>query len=613
MKDFKSYARSYGVGLASFIGCLILSYTLRRLSINVDQGLLILACLGVAAWYGGMGPGLMVAILIELVSMAAANPQQQSTHVRIYAELSRTLLLAAIALLISARRNAERRLRQQREWLRVTLSSIEDAVIAADLAGVVTFMNSAAEAMTGWTFQLATGKPLDDVFRIVDKKSVEDHSKTLSDVILLSRDGTTRQIELSAAPIRDDANLTTGSVLVFRDVTERKLLQEQFRQAQKMEGIGRLAGGVAHDFNNLLTVILGYCEFAFTKAVGNHSLRDDLNQVKQAGERATTLVSQLLAFSRKQVLQPRVLDLNQVVGSSERMLQRLIGEDVDLVSNTRSGLRHVLADPGQIEQIILNLAVNARDAMPQGGRLTIETANVELDENYARTHAEVVPGRYVLLAASDTGHGMDADTQARIFEPFFTTKEPGKGTGLGLSTVFGIVKQSGGHIWFYSEPGQGATFKIYLPVVDEDVTSAGEEIEVGSSLNGSVTILLVEDDEMVREFARAALRSYGYTVLAAADAAEALEFSREHIGLISLIVTDLVMPGITGRKLSEQLTSLRPEMKVLYVSGYPDNAIVRHGLLDPETAFLQKPFTPDALARKVREVLDCSSITSRPA
>jgi signal transduction histidine kinase len=452
--------------------------------------------------------------------------------------------------------------------------------------------------------QRATGMPLDDVFQLVDKQSAEQHVKAPSDLILRSQDGTFRQIELSAAPIRDDANQTTGSVLVFRDVTEGRLLQEQFRQAQKMEGIGRLAGGVAHDFNNMLTVILGYCEFAFKKAAGNQSLRDDLDQVKQAGERATVLVSQLLAFSRKQVLQPRVLDLNQVVTSSERMLQRLIGEDVNLVSNTRSGLGHVLADPGQIEQIILNLVVNARDAMAHGGRLTIETANVELDENYTRTHAEVVPGRYVLLAVSDTGHGMDADTQARIFEPFFTTKELGKGTGLGLSTVFGIVKQSGGHIWVYSEPEQGTTFKIYLPRVDEDVSVAGGEIEAGSSLKGSETILLVEDDEMVREFARAALQSYGYAVLPAGGAADALEFSKQHTGLINLLVTDLVMPGITGTKLSEHLTALRAEMKVLYVSGYTDNAIVHHGILDPATAFLQKPFTPDALARKVREVLE---------
>jgi PAS domain S-box-containing protein len=543
----------------------------------------------------------MVAILIEVVSMAGANPEQDSTKARIFTEVSRTLVLAIISLLISARRNAESRLRDQREWLRVTLSSIEDAVIAGDLARVVTFMNPAAEAMTGWTLQRAAGMPLDEVFQLVDKKPVEDH--TLSDAILRSRDGTTRQIELSAAPIRDEANKTTGSVLVFRDVTERKLLQEQFRQAQKMESIGQLAGGVAHDFNNLLTVILGYSEFAFTKAAGNDSLRDDLSQVKAAGERATSLVSQLLAFSRKQVLKPQVLDLNEVVARSERMIQRLIGEDVDLVSNTRSGLGHIVADSGQIEQIILNLAVNARDAMPHGGKLTIETANVELDENYARTHAEVVPGRYVLLAVSDTGHGMDADTQARIFEPFFTTKELGKGTGLGLSTVFGIVKQSGGHIWLYSEPGQGATFKIYLPRVDEDATPTGE-IEAASSLNGLETILLVEDDEMVREFALAALQSYGYTVLAASSAATALELSRQHVGSISLVVTDVVMPGINGRNLGEQLTQLRPEMKVLYISGYTDNAIVHHGVLDAETAFLQKPFTPVALARKVREVLD---------
>ena len=466
MKAFKSYALRYGVGLAAFIGCLLVSYILRRFSINVDQGLLILAGLGVAAWYGGTGPGLMVALLIELVSMANANPKQESTYVRLFAEVSRTLVLATIALLISARRNAERRLRDQREWLRVTLSSIDDAVIATDLNGVVTFINPAAEGITGWTLLNASGRRLDEVFQLAGEHSVKDHSERLTDVILRSRDGTTRQIDLSAAPIRDEAHRTNGSVLVFRDVTDRKLLQDQFRQAQKMEGIGRLAGGVAHDFNNLLTVILGYCEFASRKVSGNHSLRDDLEQIKAAGDRATGLVRQLLAFSTKQVLKPRVLDLNEVVASSEKMLRRLIGEDIHLLSNTRSGLGLVLADPGQIEQIILNLAVNARDAMPEGGKLTIETANVELDENYARTHAEVVPDRYVLLAISDTGHGMDADTQARIFEPFFTTKELGKGTGLGLSTVFGIVKQSGGHIWLYSEPGQGATFKIYLPRVD---------------------------------------------------------------------------------------------------------------------------------------------------
>lgn len=602
MKVFKSYALRYGVGLAAFIVSLILAYTLRRFSIKIDMGLVILGALAVSAWYGGTGPGLMVAILIEIVSMVGANPQQESTLTRIFAEVSRTLVLTIIALLVSARRNAESRLRDQREWLQVTLSSIDDAVIATDLNGCVTFMNPSAEAMTGWTPQRATGRPLDEVFRPVDRHSTED-SKRLSEVILTSQDGTTRQIELSAAPIRNDANRTKGSVLVFRDVTERELLQEQFRQAQKMEGIGQLAGGVAHDFNNLLTVILGYCALAYRESVSNNSLRDHLNQIKAAGDRATGLVSQLLAFSRKQVLKPRVLNLNEIVASSEKMLERLIGEDIDLVCNTRSELGNVLADSGQVEQIILNLAVNARDAMPHGGKLTIETANVELDVNYARTHTEVVPGRYVLIAVSDSGHGMDTVTQARIFEPFFTTKELGKGTGLGLSTVFGIVKQSGGHIWLYSEPGHGATFKIYLPRVDENATSAGREIGSVISLNGSETILLVEDDEMVREFAQAALQSYGYAILAAAAAPAALEISRQHIGLIRLLVTDVVMPGITGLKLSEQLTQLRPEMKVLFVSGYADDAIVHHGVLDAQEAFLQKPFTPDALARKVREVL----------
>jgi two-component system, cell cycle sensor histidine kinase and response regulator CckA len=602
MKAFKTYALRYGIGVAAFIGCLILALTLQYFSIKIDQGLLIVAALAVAAWYGGTGPGLMVAILIELVSMVAAKPQQESMPVRIFAEVNRTAVLMIISLLISARRNAERRLRDQRELLQVTLSSIDNAVIATELTGIVTFMNPAAEAMTGWTLQEATGRPLDEVFQLVGERSVEDHSKT-PDVIVRSQDGTTRQIEFSKAPIRDKANRTTGSVLVFRDVTERKLLQDQFRQAQKMEGIGRLAGGVAHDFNNLLTVILGYCDLAFTKAVNNINLSADLKEIKSAGERAAVLVSQLLAFSRKQVLQPRVLDLNEIVDSSEKMLRRLIGEDVDLVSNTRSGLGHVQGDPGQIEQIILNLAVNARDAMPEGGKLMIETANVELDENYARTHAEVVPGRYVLLAVSDTGHGMDAATQGRIFEPFFTTKELGKGTGLGLSTVFGIVKQSGGHIWLYSEPGKGATFKVYLPIVDEPVESSEDAAPIAASLRGSETILLTEDDEAVRGLAETILETYGYHVLVAASGSEAIEISKR-APEIALLITDVIMPGMSGRELASAMEKMAPHVRTLYLSGYAENAVVHHGVLDKGVAFLPKPFTPDAFARKVREVLD---------
>jgi signal transduction histidine kinase len=385
---------------------------------------------------------------------------------------------------------------------------------------------------------------------------------------------------------------------------ERKKLEEQLRQAQKMEAIGQLTGGIAHDFNNMLTVILGYSELMLQRLKAEDHLRSDVEQVKEAGVRASLLTRQLLAFSRKQVLQPKVLDVNAVLTNMDRMLQRLIGEDVDLVTMPAPGLGRVHADPGQIEQVIVNLAVNARDAMPNGGKLTIETANVELDDAYARKHISVKPGSYVMLAVSDTGCGMDAATQARIFEPFFTTKEVGKGTGLGLSTVYGIVKQSEGYVWVYSEVGRGTTFKVYLPRVEAMAEAVEPSREAAKAIRGSETVLLVEDEKSVRALARSILRAHGYTVLEAGQGKEALLLSGQHEGPIHLMITDVVMPELSGRDLAERLKPSRPNMKVLFMSGYADKAIVHHGELKPDTAFLQKPFTPDALALKVREVLD---------
>jgi signal transduction histidine kinase len=386
--------------------------------------------------------------------------------------------------------------------------------------------------------------------------------------------------------------------------TERKKLEEQLRQAQKMEAIGQLTGGIAHDFNNMLTVILGYSELMLQRLKADDPLRSEVEQVKEAGVRASMLTRQLLAFGRKQVLQPRVLDLNAVLTNMDQMLQRLIGEDIHLVTMPAPGLRRVRADPGQIEQVIVNLAVNARDAMPQGGKLTIETANVELDNAYAREHVSVRPGSFVMLAVSDTGCGMDRETQARIFEPFFTTKEPGKGTGLGLSTVYGIVKQSDGNIWVYSEPGRGTTFKIYLPRVEGAVEAVEPGLAPTRAVRGSETVLLVEDENAVRALIRSTLQANGYTVLEAHHGKHAIQIYEQHKGPIHLLVTDVVMPEMSGRELAEHLKTSRPNMKVLFMSGYTDKAIVNHGELDPDTAFLQKPFTPDALARMVREVLD---------
>jgi CheY-like chemotaxis protein len=375
-----------------------------------------------------------------------------------------------------------------------------------------------------------------------------------------------------------------------------------------MEAVGQLAGGIAHDFNNLLMVINGYSDLLLSYLEAGDPLRQDLEQIQQAGERAATLTRQLLAFSRKQVLQPRVLSLNHIVTNVEMMLQRLIGEDVKLTTALAPTLAPVRADPGQIEQMIVNLAVNARDAMPHGGQLTIATANIDLDTNYARQNVGVKAGAYVLLRVSDTGTGMDASTQARIFEPFFTTKPQGKGTGLGLATVHGIVEQSGGHIAVASAVGRGTTFTIYLP----QAAPALEELKPNcgrskTSVTGSETILLVEDDPGVRVATRRFLEEYGYIVLEAAHGLDALHLCQQHQAPIDLVITDVVMPHMSGRELVDRLASIRPAMPVLYVSGYTDSAIIRHGVSQATITLLQKPFTADSLASKVREMLDVSS------
>ena len=443
--------------------------------------------------------------------------------------------------------------------------------------------------------------------RLVDRDTYSDRTYDDVEATWKRKDGRLLTVQLSVRAVRDHAGRVEYYETFVRDVTDQRRLQQQLLQSQKMDAVGRLAGGIAHDFNNLLTVITSYSDLLLEDLGKDDPKRDDVEQVRKAAEGAAALTRQLLAFSRQQVVEPRVLSLNTVVESLQKILRRVIGEDVQLATSLAPNLGSVRADVGQLEQVLMNLAVNARDAMPTGGKLTIETANAEHDPDYA-SRESASGRRFVMLAVTDTGCGMDEATKARIFEPFFTTKAPGKGTGLGLATVYGIVTQWGGFIWVYSEPGHGTSFKIYLPEV-EGAAAAATAAPHARIPGGTETVLLVEDAAALRAVAQQVLERHGYTVLAAPDAEAALGLAAGHRGRIHLLLTDVVMPGLSGRHLAERLTLTRPDIRVLYASGYTDDSVVRHGILESGTAYLQKPFTPDALARKVRAVLDGTSGT----
>ena len=496
--------------------------------------------------------------------------------------------------------------------LAAIVESSFDAIMSTTLEGIVLTWNSGAERIYGYSAAEIIGRnigivvPTDRQDELADVLGRLRRGEKLEqfETTAVRKDGKVIDILLTASPIKDASGRIAGISDIVRDISDDKRMEQMFRQAQKMEAVGRLAGGVAHDFNNLLGVIIGYTETLLDRIGHNAELRAQAEQIRKAADRAAALTRQLLAFSRQQVLEPKILNLDAVVGEVEKMLHRLIGEDIEILTLLDSSPSSVRADQGQMEQVIMNLAVNARDAMPHGGKLIIETSIVNVGEEYALSHRPFIAGPYVLLTVSDTGIGMDQDTKSHLFEPFFTTKELGRGTGLGLATVYGVVKQSGGYIWAYSEPGQGSVFKIYLPRIDQaalKIRPSGDPIQI---LRGTETVLLVEDEQSLRALTRDLLERSDYTVLEASSGDHALEVAQRYGGPIHLLLTDVVMPGMNGAALAANLAPLHPEMKVLFMSGYTGSFATQIGLLGAGATVFQKPFSRDALLRKLREVLE---------
>jgi PAS domain S-box-containing protein len=497
---------------------------------------------------------------------------------------------------------------------RQLVEAAPDAILLVTREGIIDLVNAQTEHLFGYTRDELLGQPVEVLMPLASRAThpqqratfrADPRPRAMGQGRRLRgrrKDGSEFFADISLAPVFTDGGRMTG--VVVRDVTQQRMLEERVEVVQRVEAIGRLAGGVAHDFNNMLTVIFNFGRFVLETLDATSAAASDMQELLNAAERARGLTEKLLTFSRQRTIEPRRVDLNQTVTSIDRMLRRLLGADIDYCTRLRSELWLTWVDPGAIEQVIVNLALNARHAMPGGGKLTVETDNVELDERSARGHATEAPGGdYVVIAVTDSGHGMDAETKARIFEPFFTTKAEGSGTGLGLATSYGIVKQAGGYIWVYSEVGHGTTFKLYLPraVGEAEPLPASEH---PATLHGTEMVLVAEDEEQVRALTVRALRRLGYTVLAAGTGSEALELVQHHGGSLHLLLTDVIMPGLNGKELALRASTLQPRLRVLYMSGYTSNVVVHHGVLDAGVSLLQKPFTPDQLARKVRQVLD---------
>ncbi len=543
--------------------------------------------------------------------------QSYSDHIR-FGEKEREILTFVSQQVASAieHKHSEEALRRSEARYRSVVQSAVYGIYRSSLEGKFLDVNPALIAMLGYSSadEVRALDPKRDVFLDPEEQArlmgEFGRGRRLDNVEVRwkRKDGSAITVRLSGRAVTSPEEPDEVLEIIAEDVTERRVLEDQFRQAQKMEAVGRLAGGVAHDFNNLLMVISGYTEVLLDHTDRNHPLFQKIAAIQQAADRATTLTRQLLAFSRKQLLELKVVDMNAIVSDIERLLRPLIGENIELITRLAPDLGRTRADAGQIEQVIMNLMVNSKDAMPKGGKIILQTANVNLDDNLRREHTYIRPGPYLMLSVTDTGHGMDQETQSRIFEPFFTTKEKGKGTGLGLSTVYGIVKQSGGYVFVHSELGQGSTFRIYLPRVEEAAEPPGRVHAALSASGGSETVLLVEDEESVRQLVRETLEARGYKVLEADHGEAALQLAASYQDPIHMLITDVVMPGMSGRELAKQLGESRPDTAVLYLSGYTEDAIVHQGVLDPGTVFLQKPFTLQTLSRKVREVLSSERV-----
>jgi len=515
---------------------------------------------------------------------------------------------------ITERKRAEQQRRESERMLQLVMDNIPQFIFWKDRRSVylgcntnfarVAGMEDPSQVVGKTDYDLPWQKEEADFFRECDRRVMESGQPEYHIVeSQLQADGKHAWLDTNKVPLKNERGEVVGILGTYEDVTERRLLEDQVRQAQKMKAVGQLAGGVAHDFNNILTAIFGYLDVMRNAPASAERVVVGIEQIDKAAQRAAALTRQLLAFSRRQVSRPEILDLSEIVGEMEPMLRRLLGERIELEVAPEPRLDHVRADAGQIEQVLMNLVINARDAMPTGGRLIVQTANTVLDDEYARAHTGARAGPHVMLAVSDTGCGMKKEVADRVFEPFFSTKPRGKGTGLGLASVFGVVKQSGGHIWLYSEPGQGTTFKIYLPAVQEPLSPRRHQEAAGGG-GGSETVLLVEDDASVRQLAGDVLQDNGYTVFTAASGREAREIAAREVGEIDLLLTDVVMPDTNGRKLADALVSEYPFIRVLYMSGYSSTVIAHHGVLKDGVELLEKPFTADRLLRRVREVLD---------